>query len=215
MRDDYAGGSPPTDNWQPVDNADIQVNVTSLKQYYEHIQQELDDFNANLKNGVTPLMKVQSTFAGFGEGKLYRGTHAKALFAVSDMLKDVSFSLAAIVQASAGIYFEYLGGDDLSKAKVDDVYDVFWPSDGRPTLQDQFKTDPAKTDDQTQQPYNGSANAAEHNQQMNPATASDPGSSLFNGWDNGFTVGDGDNKYTVGGNQSDMMGAPKDPMKND
>ncbi|WP_432985968.1 hypothetical protein [Dactylosporangium sp. CA-233914] len=212
MRDDYnTQDLPGHDTWRPVDHSPIQVNVASLKDYVMLVGKEVEDFNTNLKSGVVPMTKVQSTFAGFGEGKLYRGTHLKAVNAVGELLKDVSFSLNAIVQASLGIYYEYLGGDDLGKASVDDVYDVFWPSDGRPTLQDQVKSNEPET---TDQPFTGSANAAEHRMQTDPATASDPGSTYFNNWDQGFTVGEGDGAYTVYGNQSDMMGAPEDPLKN-
>jgi hypothetical protein len=214
MRDDYNNEDlPGHDSWQPVDHSPIQVNVASLKDYVMLVGKEMQDFTENLKSGVVPMTKVQSTFAGFGEGKLYRGTHAKALMAVTDLLKDVSFSLNAITQASLGIYYEYLGGDDLSKAKVDDVYDVFWPSDGRETLQDKVNAAQPATTQSQEQPWQGSANAAEHRMETDPATASDPDSSLFNQWDQGFTVGDDGAKYDVHDNQSNMMGAPDDPLK--
>jgi hypothetical protein len=208
---------PGHDSWTRVDHSPVKVNVASLADYVKLVGKEIEDFNTNLKNGVIPMTKVQSTFAGFGEAKLYRGTHANALAAAGELLKDVSFSLQAIAQASLGIYYEYLGGDDLGKAHVDDVYDVFWPSDGRPTLQDQVKDQqPATSTDNAA--WTGSANAAEHRMETEhggpgaPDTT-DPSSNYFNTWDQGFSVGEGDNSYYVYGNDQDMMGAPEDPLK--
>ncbi|MEV6931464.1 hypothetical protein AB0M46_44205 [Dactylosporangium sp. NPDC051485] len=207
MRDDYYRDDlPGHDTWTPIDHSKIQVNVESLQHYAKLVKDELGDFTENLKNGVLPMTKVQSTFAGFGEGKLYRGTHAKAVTAVGDLLKDVGMSLNAILQASTGIYFEYLGGDDLSKAGVDDVYDVFWPSDGRPTLQDEVN----KQQPQGQTGGDGTTDPAPI---VPPAGSDDSTSSYFNQWDKGFSVGDGGATYKVSDNQSDMMGAPEDPLK--
>ncbi|WP_432835347.1 hypothetical protein [Dactylosporangium sp. CA-092794] len=211
MRDDYDSGDlPGHDAWQPVDHSPIQVNVASLADYVKLVGKELEDYNENLKSGVLPMMRVQSAFAGFGEGKLYRGTHAKAVTAVTDLLKDVSFSLNSVAQAALGIYYEYIGGDDLGKAKVDDVYDVFWPSDGRPMVQDDTQPSQPETDPNK---FTGSASTTDYLHMTDPATVTDPGDSYFNTWDQGFTVGDGGNKYDVYGNQSDMMGAPADPLK--
>ncbi|WP_433083593.1 hypothetical protein ACQP1P_05160 [Dactylosporangium sp. CA-052675] len=203
---------PGHDSWTPVDHSPIKVNVSSLADYVKLIGKEVEDYNTNLKDGVLPMTKVQSTFAGFGEAKLYRGVHANALAATGDLLKDVSFSLQAIAQAALGIYYEYLGGDDLGKANVDDVYDVFWPTDGRPTLQDQVKAaQPGQGTDDA--PFTGSANAAEHRMQTEGAIPPTDGSAYFNTWDQGFSVGEGANSYYVYNNENDMMGAPEDPLK--
>jgi len=212
-RDGY-DWKPGHDNWKPVDHSQIKVNVSSLADYVKLVAREADDFNTNFKNGVTPMMKVQSTFAGFGEAKVYRGTHTNAVLATGDMLKDVAISLQAISQAALGIYYEYVGGDDLGKANVDDVYDVFWPSDGRPTLQDELKKQqPAESGD-SPPPFMGSANAAEHRMETEGSIApTDPGSTYFNTWDQGFTVGEDGNAYHVSDNGNNMMGAPEDPLK--
>jgi hypothetical protein len=204
---DYKPGN---DSWKPVEHTDIKVNVSSLADYVKYVNKEIEDYNTNLKDGVLPMTKVQSTFAGFGEAKLYRGVHANVLQATGEMLKDVAFSLQAIASAAAGIYYEYLGGDDLGKANVDDVYDVFWPSDGRPTLQDKLKEQqpPASTG-------NTSFEATEYGPQTEGAAPppTTPGSTYFNTWDQGFTVGEGNNAYHVGDNGNNMMGAPADPLK--
>lgn len=215
MRDNDTGDLPGHDSWQPVDHSPIQVNVASLKEYTLLIAKEMDDFTANLKSGVLPMMKVHSTFGGTGEGKLYRGTHAKAQSAIADLLKDLSFSLNSISQAAAGIYFEYIGGDDLGKAKVDDVYDVFWPSDGRQTVQGDpnAQPDPKASDDQSQ--FTGSASTTDYLPDKSQ-TGGDPAggdSSIVNDWDKSFKVGDGTNAYDVYANGSDMMSAPADPLK--
>ncbi|WP_426510235.1 hypothetical protein ACPPVO_05820 [Dactylosporangium sp. McL0621] len=202
---DYKPGH---DSWTPVEHTDIKVNVSSLGDYVKYVNKEIEDYNTNLKDGVLPMTKVQSTFAGFGEAKLYRGVHANALAATGEMLKDVAFSLQAIASAAVGIYYEYLGGDDLGKAKVDDVYDVFWPSDGRPTLQDKLKEQqpPASTE-------NTSFEASEYRPETEGVIPPTPGSTYFNTWDQGFTVGEGNNAYHVNDNGNNMMGAPEDPLK--
>jgi len=221
MTHDGYDWKPGHDSWTPVDHAPIQVNVASLGDYVKLVGKEIEDFNSNLKDGVLPMTKVQSTFAGFGEAKLYRGVHANALAAQNQMLKDVSFSLQAIAQAALGIYYEYLGGDDLGKANVDDVYDVFWPSDGQKTLQDEVNAQQPQTTDTA---WQGSANAVEHRmetEQGGPGTTdpNDPyynssSSTYFNTWDQGFTVGEGTNSYYVWNNDSNAMAAPEDPLKN-
>ncbi|MFI5906768.1 hypothetical protein [Dactylosporangium sp. NPDC051541] len=210
-RDGY-DWKPGHDNWTPVDHSPIQVNVGSLGDYVKLVGKEIEDFNANLKDGVLPMTKVQSTFAGFGEAKLYRGYHANALAAQNEMLKDVSFSLQAIAQAALGIYYEYLGGDDLGKANVDDVYDVFWPSGGQKTIQDEVKAQ--QPQGATEGAWQGSANAAEHRAEVEGTIPPSPGSTYFNTWDQGFTVGEGDNSYYVWNNGSNAMAAPEDPLKN-
>jgi hypothetical protein len=211
MRDNDTGDLPGHDSWQPVDHSPIRVNVASLKEYTLLVAKEMDDYTANLKSGVVPMMKVHSTFAGMGEGKLYRDTHAKALKAIGDLLHDLTFSLNSVSQAAAGIYFEYIGGDDLGKAKVEDVYDVFWPSDGRQTVQGDPGAPPA--DDKSQ--FTGSASTTDYKTDP-PVSTGHPAadtSSVVNDWDKGFKVGDGANAYDIHANQSDMMSAPDDPLK--
>ncbi|WP_433056685.1 hypothetical protein [Dactylosporangium sp. CS-033363] len=187
MATDEYGPKPGHDAWAPVDHSPIKVNVASLADYVQLVGKEIDDFNTNLRDGVLPMTKVQSTFAGFGEAKLYRGVHANALAATGEMLQDVSYSLQAIAQAALGIYYEYVGGDDVGRANVDDVYDVFWPGDGRSTVQ-----------------------SATSSNSSSPAPVA---GSYFNSWDEGFTVGEGGNAYSVPGNENDMMGAPEDPLR--
>jgi hypothetical protein len=187
MATDEYGPKPGHDSWAPVDHSPIKVNVASLGDYVRLVGKEIDDFNTNLRDGVLPMTKVQSTFAGFGEAKLYRGVHANALAATGELLQDVSYSLQAIAQAALGIYYEYVGGDDVGRANVDDVYDVFWPGDGRSTVQSATSA--------------GSSSSA-------PVAGS-----YFNSWDEGFTVGEGGNAYAVPSNDNDMMGAPEDPLR--
>ncbi|GAA3457889.1 hypothetical protein [Dactylosporangium matsuzakiense] len=211
MTHDGDGWTPGHDGWTPIDNSPVKVNVASLGDYVRLVSKEIEDFNSNLKDGVLPMARVQSTFAGFGEAKLYRGVHANVLAAQNEMLKDVSFSLQAIAQAALGIYYEYLGGDDLGKANVDDVYDVFWPTDGR-TLQDEVNAQQAQPGT-TEGAFTGSANAAEHRAEVDGTIPPVDGSSYFNTWDQGFTVGEGGHTYQVYDNESNAMAAPEDPLK--
>lgn len=208
MLDNDTGDLPGHDTWVPVDKAPIKVNVESLREYSMLLSDEIkNDFNVNLKQGVTPMMRVQSTFAGMGEGKLYRGTHAKALMAAGAMLKDLSMGLVSLSQAAASIYFEYVGGDDLSKAQVDDVYEAFYPTKGQKTVQDAANEQQAKTDQQ--------GGSADQNQPVvDPKQITDPvDPAAINNWDQSFVVAEGtEGEYVVNANQSDMMNTPEDPM---
>jgi hypothetical protein len=213
MLDNDTGDLPGHDTWVPVDAAPIQVNVESLREYSILLSKEMtDDFNVNLKEGVTPMLRVQSTFGGMGEGKLYRGTHAKATMAVGLMLKDLSFCLSSLSQAAAAIYFEYIGGDDLSKAKVDDVYDVFYPTDGRQTIQGAAAEQTAQEDKGKQ--FTGSASTTDYlPDPSRPDQVASAEPTTFASWDDSFTVAEGTKgQYVVDGNQTDMINTPEDPM---
>jgi len=213
MLDNDTGDAPGHDNWVPVDVAPIKVNVDSLREYSILLGKEMtDDFNVNLKQGVMPMLRVQSTFGGMGEGKLYRGAHAKATMAVGMMLKDLSFCLSALSQASAAIYFEYIGGDDLSKAKVDDVYDVFYPTDGRQTIQGAAAEEQAAKDAKAPPEFTGSASTTDYlPDPAHPEQVAEP--TNFASWDDPFKVAEGTaGQYDVAGNQTDMINTPEDPF---
>ncbi|GAA0726718.1 hypothetical protein Drose_12195 [Dactylosporangium roseum] len=209
MLDDDTGDLPGNDTWVPVDKSPIKVNVESLREYSTLLSDEVkNDFNVNLKQGVTPMMRVQSTFGGMGEGKLYRGQHAKSLMAAGAMLKDLSMGLVSLSQAAASIYFEYIGGDDLSKAQVDDVYEAFYPTKGQKTVQDAVNE---------QQPKNGQQGDGTGQNQpiVDPKQLTEPAMpSAMNNWDDSFVVAEGTNgEYVVNANQSDMIDTPESPLR--
>jgi len=215
MLDDDRDRGPGHDTWVPVDAAPIKVNVESLKDYSLLLVDELKkDFNVNVKEGITPMLHVFSTFGGTGEGKLYRGAHGKATMAAGMMLKDLGLCLTSLSQAAASIYFEYIGGDDLGKATTDDVYDAFYPGPGMQTVQGAAAgPEPAPaagTDDKQGQSRAGDTTDSA----SDPARLDGDGTpTTFASYDDGFTVGEGTKgQYVVNDNQTDMVNTPDDPL---
>lgn len=142
-------GGKPTDTWLAQDDSPIKVNIDSLGDYAKLMQDEAKgDFHNNLTNGVMPMLRVQAPFGGGGlkEGAYYRQNHDNAKKAVGSFISDVFNGLQALSCAAQSIHFEYLSGDDMSKASMDSVWNAFYPTSGK-TLQDAQNDNDKSSDD--------------------------------------------------------------------
>jgi hypothetical protein len=127
----------PTDNWHPVDQAPIHVDISGLQDFAKLLDDEMkNDFEVNLKQGVEPMLHVAAPFGGGGlkEGQFFNQMHRNSVLAAGRVLGDVALGMQALSAAATSIYFEYLGGDNLGSAQVDDVMNAFYPPPGMMTL---------------------------------------------------------------------------------
>lgn len=109
----------------------VEVDIQTVLAFAEKVGAITEDFSKSLGDGVTPLMS--GTRANFGGGVINEGGYLRSLHdrhreAAMYMIRDVVAGLSALSRASAAVGAEYLYGDALTQATVDDVYGAFTPT---------------------------------------------------------------------------------------
>ncbi len=216
-------GGQPTDTWVPVDKSPIKVDISGLQDFATLVSNETkNDFDVNLQQGVLPMLQVAAPFGGGGlhEGEFFRQAHDRARGALGPLLNDVTMGLQSLACAATSIYYEYLGGDNLSSATLDDVENAFFPGPGIMSLQQKVQQqnggqapdvtapDPQQAAEQARLRHLIEVNGGNPND-LNPANNT---SSSYNP-DNPLTVAGGQpGQYTIQGDSDHMMDTPTDPM---
>jgi hypothetical protein len=139
-----ANDKKPTDTWHPVDQAPIKVDISGLQDFAKLLGDEMkNDFEVNLKQGIEPMMQVAAPFGGGGlkEGQFFYHAHRDNELAAGRMLGEVAMGMQSLGAAATSIYYEYLGGDNLGSAQVDDVMNAFYPPPGTMTLRQKADQD--------------------------------------------------------------------------
>ncbi|GIH14081.1 hypothetical protein [Rugosimonospora africana] len=200
----------PTDNWHPVDQAPIKVDISGLQDFAKLLDDELkNDFQVNLKQGVEPMLHVAAPFGGGGlkEGQFFNQMHRNSELSIGRMLGDVAMGLQALSAAATSIYFEYLGGDNLGSAEVDDVMNAFYPPPGTMTLrQKAAQDDKANDGDQS----DGKTPSEDPNIPKIDPNAKVPS---FNADDPQVIAKGQAGEYTIPGDSDHMADTPADPIK--
>ncbi len=208
------GATPPTDIWRPVDKSPIKVDISGLQDFAKLLNSELkDDFQVNLRQGVEPMLRVAAPFGGGGlrEGQFFRQAETRTRTAIGGLLSDVYLGLQSLSLAATSIYFEYLSGDNLASATLDDVMNAFYPPPGMMTLQQKIQ----------QQDGSSSGSGQGQDQQAGDPKIPD----LSKQSPNPNDIGPGYNpdapqviaagqpgQYTIPGDSDHMSDAPPDPM---
>jgi hypothetical protein len=104
----------------------VDVDIQSLQDFAEAVRATLNDFNTSLGAGIMPLVTVQPRLGSVvKEGAYLRDSHGLQVQAMQAMLRDVTLGLNALAMAAEAIALEYMAGDALSQATLDDVRDAF------------------------------------------------------------------------------------------
>jgi hypothetical protein len=212
----------PSDGWVPVDTSPIKVDISGLQDFAKLLNSELkDDFQVNMQQGVVPMLQVAAPFGGGGlhEGSFFRQAHDRTRGAIGGLLGDVTLGLQSLSLAATSIYFEYLGGDNLGSATLDDVMNAFYPPPGMMTLQQKIKQDNnGQVPDATQDPKQAAEDARQRH--LLYQTGGNPNdlhpenntSSDYNP-DDPLVIAQGQaGQYTIQGDADQMNDAPPDPM---
>lgn len=133
------------DPW--LSDQDIKVDIQQLQDFAKHIQEELEqNFKPSFENGVKPMLMVQSPFGagGLEEARFFRARHDESRAAIAAMLGDAMKGLVSLHMAASSIAAEYLNGDAMASATIDDVYKAFNGSEGQKTLEDYWSDTPGE-----------------------------------------------------------------------
>ncbi len=216
LRDEGGGSS---DNWVPA-VSDVKVDIKGIQDFATLIGHEIkDQFQVNMQTGIEPMMRIRAPMGGgsLKEGAFFQQMHVRELKAAGDLLRDVALGMSSLSAAALAIYADYLGGDNLSSATVDDVMNAFYPGPGQQTLQGHDADDPAS-------PVNDSPN---YDPADDPRIPADIRAVIIAGESGGGggtgdqydpsapqTVGTGSGAYTIQGDYDKMNDAPTDPVLN-
>ncbi|HWB36782.1 MAG TPA: hypothetical protein VHA75_12225 [Rugosimonospora sp.] len=212
---DDGGGPPPTDNWTPVGSDLIKVDIDGIGDYAKALSDEITkQFEVNVRQGIEPMMRIRAPMGGGGlkEGAFFQQMHVVELKAAGELLRDVSLGLSSLMSAALAIQAEYLTGDALSSANLDDVINAFYPGPGMKTMQQQMDDSGGDT------PDDPAPNPLPQNiiNQMPPSAQqmynSDPVSGTTYDPSQDVQVGDGAGAYTIKGDQDGIGDAPVDPV---
>ncbi|GAA5185153.1 hypothetical protein GCM10023322_28240 [Rugosimonospora acidiphila] len=203
-------GNPPTDNWHPVDKAPIKVDVSGLQDFAKLVHDELtNDFTVNFQQGVQPMLQAIAPFGdgGLQEGKFFREQHQDCVEAIGGLLQDIGMGMDSLSSAATSIYIEYLSGDELSSATLDDVLTAFFPTPGMMTLQQ--KLDQGDKDGGSDSSDGKTTDVPPKIPQLDPnapAPHYDPGA--------GQTIAPGTpGAYTIPADSDHMNQTPTDPLQ--
>jgi hypothetical protein len=138
------------DKWVPH-NEDIKVDIGSLKDFADHIKDEMEkNFRPSFDEGIKPMLMVRAPFgagdAELHEGRYFAGRHSQSTSEIAEMLGEAMRGLAALSTAAMSIQAEYLMGDAFAEASFDDAFNAFTSMDGQKTLQDYWEQ-PDNADD--------------------------------------------------------------------
>jgi hypothetical protein len=210
------------DTWQPVDKSSVKVDIKGLQDFAKLVSDELkNDFTVNMQQGIAPMLRVAAPFGGGGlhEGALFRQHHDRARMAIGGLLGDITLGMQALSMAAMAIAFEYLGGDNLSSATLDDVSNAFHPPPGMMTLKQKIQQDNAgQLPDVTKDPQQEAEDArlrqlmrkmGENPNDLHPENNT---SSDLNPDDPLVIAENKPGQYTIQGDSDHMNDTPPDPM---
>jgi hypothetical protein len=211
----YANGDDrPTDNWTPVGSTDlVKVDINSIMDFANLLSSEIkDQFQVNLQQGIEPMMRIRTPMGGGGlrEGAFFQQMHTMELHSAGDLLKDVAMGLSSLMSAAVAIYADYLSGDGLSSATVDDVTKAFDPGPGVETMQGYLDTQSGTVADDN--PNNSlPVDLSQVPISAQTVLAGDPVSGTVYDPNQPLTIGTGGATYTIQGDSDQVNQAPTDP----